>query len=142
MKAYYEFMESAELQLTSLGSIDSVLLEAQPVGAAATYSNFVLLQNPSEYRQEINSVLLEDTSNGVFVNGETITGTSSRATATVQVEDIQAGSRLFISAQSSFIIGETITGATSNATGVVSNYTANPVQNIPVSYTHLRAHET
>ena len=130
MKAYYEFMESAELQLTSLGSIDSVLLEAQPVGAAATYSNFVLLQNPSEYRQEINSVLLEDTSNGVFVNGETITGTSSRATATVQVEDIQAGSRLFISAQSSFIIGETITGATSNATGVVSNYTANPVQNI------------
>ena len=130
MKAYYEFMESAELQLTSLGSIDSVLLEAQPVGAAATYSNFVLLQNPSEYRQEINSVLLEDTSNGVFVNGEIITGTTSRATATVQVEDIQAGSRLFISAQSSFIIGETVTGATSNATGVVSNYTANPVQNI------------
>ena len=75
MKAYYEFMESAELQLTSLGSVDSVLLEAQPVGAAATYSNFVLLQNPSEYRQEINSVLLEDTSNGVFVNGEIITGT-------------------------------------------------------------------
>ena len=130
MKAYYEFMESAELQLTSLGSVDSVLLEAQPVGAAATYSNYVLLQNPSEYRQEINSVLLEDTSNGVFVNGEIITGTTSRATATIQVEDIQAGSRLFISAQSSFIIGETVTGATSNATGVVSNYTANPVQNI------------
>jgi len=130
MKAYYEFMESAELQLTSLGSVDSVLLEAQPVGAAATYSNFVLLQNPSEYRAEINSVLLEDTPIGVFVNGEIITGTTSRATATVQVEDIQAGSRLFISAQSSFIIGETVTGATSNATGVVSNYTANPVQNI------------
>ena len=130
MKAYYEFMESAELQLTSLGSVDSVLLEAQPVGAAATYSNFVLLQNPSEYRAEINSVLLEDTPKGVFVNGEIITGVTSRATATIQVEDIQAGSRLFISAQSSFIIGETVTGATSNATGVVSNYTANPVQNI------------
>ena len=155
MKAYYEFMESAELQLTSLGSVDSVLLEAQPVGAAATYSNFVLLQNPSEYRQEINSILLQDydqfwrdgnrepdsdsdvllmpfevRTRGAFVNGEIITGTTSRATATVQVEDIQAGSRLFISAQSSFIIGETVTGATSNATGVVSNYTANPVQNI------------
>jgi hypothetical protein len=130
MKAYYEFMESAELQLTSLGSVDSVLLEAQPVGAAATYSNFVLLQNPSEYRQEINSILLEDTSAGAFVNGEIITGTVSRATATIGVEDIQAGSRLFISSQSSFIIGETITGATSNATGVISNYTANPVQNI------------
>ena len=130
MKAYYEFMESAELKLTSLGSVDSVLLEGQPVGAAATYSNFVILQNPSEYRQEINSVLLEDTPNGAFVNGEIITGTSSRATATIRVEDIQADSRLFISAQSSFIIGETITGATSNATGVISNYTANPVQNI------------
>ena len=130
MKAYYEFMESAELQLTSLGSVDSVLLEAQPVGAAATYSNYVLLQNPSEYRQEINSVMLEDAPNGAFVNDEIITGTTSRATATIQVEDIQAGSRLFISAQSSFIIGETVTGATSNATGVVSNYTANPVQNI------------
>ena len=130
MKAYYEFMESAELQLTSLGSVDSVLIEAQPVGAAATYSNYVLLQNPSEYRQEINSVLLEDTPIGVFVNGEIITGTTSRATATIQVEDIQADSRLFISAQSSFIIGETVTGSTSNATGVVSNYTANPVQNI------------
>ena len=130
MKAYYEFMESAELQLTSLGSVDSVLLEAQPVGAAATYSNYVLLQNPSEYRQEINSVILEDAPNGAFVNGEIITGITSRATATVQAEDIQAGSRLFISAQSSFIIGETVTGATSNATGVVSNYTANPVQNI------------
>ena len=130
MKAYYEFMESASLELTSLGSVDSVLLEAQPVGAAATYSNYVLLQNPSEYRQEINSVVLEDAPNGAFVNGEIITGTTSRATATVQVEDIQAGSRLFISAQSSFIIGETVTGATSNATGVVSNYTANPVQNI------------
>ena len=80
--------------------------------------------------QEINSVLLEDTSNGAFVNGEIITGTSSRATATIQAEDIQAGSRLFISAQSDFIIGETVTGATSNATGVISNYTANPVQNI------------
>ena len=160
MKAYYEFMESAELQLTSLGSVDSVLLEAQPVSTEATYSNFVLLQNPSEYRQEINSILLQDydqfwrdgtiagtprepasdsdvllpatevRTRGAFVNGEIITGTTSRATSTVQVEDIQAGSRLFISAQSSFIIGETVTGATSNATGVVSNYTANPVQNI------------
>ena len=130
MKAYYEFMESAELQLVDLGSVDSVLLEAQPVGAAATYSNYVLLQNPSEYRQEINSVLLEDSANGAFANGEIITGTQSRATATIQAEDIQAGSRLFISSQSSFIIGETVTGGTSNATGVISNYTANPVQNI------------
>ena len=29
MKAYYEFMESAELVLTTLGSVDSIMLEAQ-----------------------------------------------------------------------------------------------------------------
>ena len=128
MKAYYEFLESAELKLTSLGSVDSVLLEAQPVGGGT--ANYVLLQNPSEYRAEINSVLLEDTANGAFVNDEIITGTQSRATATIRVEDIQAGSRLFISSQSSFITGETVTGGTSNATGVITDYTANPVQNI------------
>ena len=41
MKAYYEFMESAELRLTSLGSIDAVLSEAQPVDASAT--NYIIL---------------------------------------------------------------------------------------------------
>ena len=29
-----------------------------------------------------------------------------------------------------FLIGEIVTGGTSNATGVISNYTANPVQNV------------
>ena len=35
MKAYYEFMESAELKLTTLGSVDAILSEAQPVDASA-----------------------------------------------------------------------------------------------------------
>ena len=97
MKAYYEFMESAELQLTSLGSIDALLLQAQPVDASTI--NYIILEDTNRYHpDETNKVLMQDTTNGAFVNGETITGGTSRATATIRVEDINANSRLFISA--------------------------------------------
>ena len=159
MKAYYEFMESAELKLTTLGSVDSVILENQPIGSATL--NFVTLQDTNIYRSgETDSVLLQDydqfwtqgtidgTPNepasdsdvllppvlvrtvGAFVNGETIRGQTSQATAVIQVEDINANSRLFISSQNDFLIGEQVVGATSNASGIISDYTANPVQNI------------
>ena len=129
MKAYYEFMESAELQLTSLGSIDAILLQAQPVDASTT--NYIILEDTNRYHpDEKDKILLQDTTTGAFVNAETITGGTSKATAVIRVEDINANSRLFISSQNDFIIGEVVTGDTSNATGVISNYTANPVQNI------------
>ena len=129
MKAYYEFMESAELQLTSLGSVDSIIMEQQ--APEATILNFIILEDTNRYRpDEKDKILLQDTTNGAFVNGEIITGQTSNATATVRVEDINAGSRLFISAQNDFIIGEQIVGGTSNASAEISNYTANPVQNI------------
>ena len=129
MKAYYEFLESAELVLTTLGSVDSILLESQPVSGATT--NFVLLEDTNRYRPgQQDTILQEDTTAGAFVNTETITGTSSKATAVIRVEDINDNSRLFISSQNKFIIGEVVTGDTSNATGVIYNYTANPVQNI------------
>jgi len=129
MKAYYEFMESAELKLTSLGSIDSMIMENQPIGS--TILNYVILEDTNLYRPgQTNTVLMEDTTTGAFVNDETIVGQTSYATATIRVEDINANSRLFISAQSDFVIGEQIVGQTSNATGVISDYTANPVQNI------------
>ena len=129
MKGYYEFMESAELKLTTLGSIDSIMLEAQPVDASST--NYVIFEDTNRYRTgEQNTILLEDTTTGAFVNAETITGGTSKATAVIRTEDINENSRLFISSQNDFLIGETVTGGTSNATGVISNYTANPVQNI------------
>ena len=129
MKAYYEFMESAELKLISLGSVDSIIMEQQ--APEATILNYILQEDTNLYRpDQKNTVLLQVTTNGAFVNGEIITGSTSNATATIRVEDINVGSRLFISSQSKFIIGETVTGGTSNATGVISNYTANPVQNI------------
>ena len=129
MKAYYEFLESAELKLTDLGSIDSIITQAQPVDASST--NYIILEDTNRYHPgEKNKILLEDTTTGAFVNGETITGGTSKATAVIRVEDINTNSRLFISSQNDFLIGEIVTGGTSNATGVISNYTANPVQNI------------
>ena len=129
MKAYYEFMESAELKLISLGSIDSIIMENQPIGV--TTLNYIILEDTNLYRpDQANTVLTEDTTTGAFVNDETIVGQTSKATAVIRVEDINANSRLFISSQNDFIIGEQVVGSTSNATGVISDYTANPVQNI------------
>ena len=94
MKAYYEFLESGELVLTSLGSVDAVLSETQP--ATAGTSNYIIFQDTNRYRpDEDNKILLEDTTNGAFINGETITGQTSKATATVRVEDINENSDFF-----------------------------------------------
>ena len=64
---------------------------------------------------------------GKFVVGETITGTTSKATAKILVDDNE---QLFITANQRFIEGETITGGTSSATSTLKKYRANPVQNI------------
>jgi hypothetical protein len=123
LKGYYEFMESAELKLKTLGSVDSILYEEGD-------TTYITLENENRYRDSNDKILIQDTTNGAFVNGETITGQTSKATAVVRTEDINAGSRLFISSQNKFIIGEQIIGATSNASGNIDGYTANPVENI------------
>ena len=123
LKGYYEFMESAELKLKTLGSVDSILYEEGD-------TTYITLENENRYRDSNNKILIQDTPNGAFVNGETITGQTSKATAVIRTEDINAGSRLFISSQNKFIIGEQIIGATSNASGIIDGYAANPVENI------------
>ena len=124
LKAYYEFLESAELKLKDLGSKDSILLEEGS-------TSLIIQESKNRYRTgEDNTILLEDTPYGAFVDGETITGQTSKATAVIRVQDINVASRLFISSQNNFILGEEIVGATSNASGYIDTYTANPVQNI------------
>ena len=126
VKAYYQFMESAELKLTNIGDPDVIQLETQ----TGTTS---LLQLNGTNQQSLDSgdnLLLEDTSYGDFQNLETITGQTSGATATVLVEDIDNNSKLYISAQNKFIEGEKIVGATSGAEATISTYRGNPVQNI------------
>ena len=96
-------------------------------------TNYVLLESTNRYRSDESryySYAGYETTYGAFVNGETITGDTSKATAVIRTADINVGSRLFISSQNDFLIGEIVTGGTSNATGVISNYTANPVQNV------------
>ena len=126
VKSYFTFMESAELTLTNIGDPDVIQLETQ----TGTIS---LLQLNGSNPQSLDSgdnILLEDTSFGDFQNNETITGSTSGATATVLVEDIDNNSKLYITAQNKFIEGELITGSTSGAQATISTYRANPVQNI------------
>ena len=66
---------------------------------------------------------------GQFVANETVTGSTSNATATVLVDDSR-NSFLYITSQQKFITGEIITGGTSGSTAKISEYRANPVQNI------------
>ena len=153
LEKYYQFMESAELKLTNLGATDRILLEEGT-------TNFIVLQNEGprsnigvtgtdrfllqDYDQfwARGHLAAEDDEDTLlpavkersivsqFQNDETITGATSKATATVRVEDINGNSRLFISAQSKFLIGEIVTGGTSLATAEISGYRANPVENI------------
>ena len=113
LKYYYEFLEAGELTLT--GSNDYVVEETLT-------KNYILDETGEQ-------IVLEE-SVGKFAVGETITGSTSNATAKVLVDDFDGNNRLFISSQQLFETGETITGGTSGATSTVSSYRANPVQNI------------
>src|SRR5210317_235173 len=126
IKAYYQLMESAEIKLTNIGDPDHLQLDS-----SANVNNFLLLVGKNVNKDDsTDRILLEDTSYGDFINGETITGATSGATATVLVEDVDAGSRLFVTHQNKFIEGELITGSSSGAQATIGKYRANPVQNI------------
>ena len=117
LKHYYQFLESGELRVDV--NIDNILLEVET-------STNLLGEDGTLVVTEVGSG-----STGKFIAGETITGGTSKATATVLVEDLgNKNPRLFISSQQLFETGETVTGATSGASGTVTQYRANPVQNI------------
>ena len=126
VKAYYTFMESAELKLESIQGSDNILLET-----ATGTSSYVLLNGTNQHTDDSgDKILSEESTYGQFINGEIITGASSGATATVLVEDQDGNSKIYITAQNKFIEGELITGSTSNAVGTIVTYRANPVENI------------
>ena len=124
VKAYYQLMESAEIQLTNIGDPDHIVLEGTTAGKT------VLDGTNNNKDDSGDNFLLEDTSYGDFINGETITGATSRATATILIEDVDDGARLFVTHNNNFIDGELITGSTSAAEASIGKYRANPVQNI------------
>ena len=127
LESYFIFMESAELNLTTITSVDNILLETE----TATNSYVLLNQTTTHGLDAGDRVVDEQLSfGGSFQRGEVITGLTSNATATVLTEDIKNNSRLFISANNAFITGETVTGGTSGATALIKKYRANPVENI------------
>ena len=117
LKHYYEYLEAGELTVNV--NIDNLLLE---------------LETPSRVLDvDGNEIVLEDGSgtDGKFVVGETITGSTTKATAKILVDDLgNTTPRLFITSQQQFETGETITGGTSGSTGTVERYRANPVQTL------------
>jgi len=120
LKSYYKFLEAAEITLTL--TIDSIRLET------VSTNHIVLEGDEGDRGDKINTESGTGTT-GKFIVGETITGSTSKATAEVLVDDL-GNKRLFVSSQQKFEIGETITGSTSEATATLDKYRANPVQNI------------
>ena len=118
LRQYYKFLESAQITIT--GTVDQVLLET-----AST--NFLTLDGTDRFSSNDSSKIVFEDSPGKFEVGETITGGTSKATATILVDDNET---LYISANQKFKEGETITGGTSGATSTLVKYRANPVQNI------------
>ena len=116
LKDYYQFLEGSG-RITYTGAVEYVRQQTNTL-------EFILLEDGERIVTE-----KETGSTGYFTNGETITGSTSKATATVLVEDGRK-KYLYISSQQKFITGETFTGGTSGAEGVISEYRANPIQNI------------
>ena len=125
LKSYYQFLEAGELRVTV--NIDNLLLELETPSK-------VLDVNGEQIVLEDGTLITGETvgTDGKFVVGETITGSTTKATATILVDDLGNSKtpRMFISSQQQFQTGETITGGTSGATGTVDRYRGNPIQNI------------
>ena len=113
LRHYFEFMEAAEVTLG--GSNDYVIQETNTV-------NYIVDQNG-------DNIVLE-TSAGKFVNGETLIGSITGHEAKLLVDDYDNNKKLYITSQQKFQIGENLVGQTSGASAQVSQYRANPVQNI------------
>jgi hypothetical protein len=129
IKTYYTFMESAELGVTSVQTTDGIQLETETAQENELILDGSRIDTDRTQLDAGDKILLESSAFGKFTRGETITGSTSNATATVLGEDLD-NNRLFISAQDKFVNGESVVGASSNATAIINNYKPNPVTNI------------
>ena len=129
LKLYFTFMESAQLQVTSIESTDGIALENETGRTDNLLIDGTKLTSERTQQDAGDKIIYEDTSYGKFTVGETITGFTSGATAKILAEDLSNGF-LYISAQDKFSSNEIITGNDSGARAVISKYRPNPVQNI------------
>ena len=121
LKHYYQFLEAGRIKYDA--DVQFIRVETNSV-------DYIILEDSgaSEDKRIITEIG-DNGSTGHFVNNEIITGSTSGATATVLVEDSRR-SQIFITSQQKFITGETFVGATSGSRGTITEYRANPVQNI------------
>ena len=115
LKDYYQYLEAGRITYT--GAVEYVRKQTNTL-------EFILLEDGERIVTENATG-----STGFFTNGETITGSTSKATATILVEDSR-NKYIYITSQQKFITGETFTGGTSGAEGTIKEYRANPIQNI------------
>ena len=112
LKDYYKFLEAGKLEVN---------VTTDYIRQETTTSDYVLLEDGER--------IVDESFTGKFTTGETITGATSGAIATILVEDSRNGV-LYISSQQKLITNETITGGTSGSSATITKYRANPVQNI------------
>jgi hypothetical protein len=129
LKVYYQLLESAELQVTSVLSTTGILLQSETGQANNLVLNSSRIDTARTPLDGGDKILLEESNYGKFTRGETITGQTTGATATVLVEDLD-NNRLIISAQDKFGLTEDVVGNSSGARATINNYKPNPVNNI------------
>ena len=129
LKVYYQLLESAELEVTSVLSTSGILLQSETEQVNNLVLNSSRIDTARTSLDSGDKILLEESAYGKFTRGETIVGQTTGATAVVLVEDLDNG-RLIISAQDKFGLTEDIVGQSSNARATINNYKPNPVNNI------------
>ena len=95
VQTYYRFMESAEITLANIELTDGIRLETETAQENNLVLNASKLDTDRTSLDAGDKILLEDTGFGKFQRGETITGSTSNATAEVLSEDLD-NTRLFI----------------------------------------------
>ena len=94
LKTYFTFMESAEMQVTSIESTDGITLENETGRSDNLLLNGSKISSERTQLDAGDKIILEDSSFGKFTVGEIITGVTSNATATVVAEDL-SNNRIF-----------------------------------------------
>lgn len=117
VRDFYKFLESARMNF----SFTTNYLIQEPETTA-----YILSENGILGAAE-DRIVLEDSTE--FLVNEIVKGSTSGAEATVLVEDVR-NSSIYITSNQRFELNENIVGQTSGATAKLTEYKANPVQNI------------
>ena len=129
LKTYYQLLESAKIEVTSVQTTVGILLETETGQENNLVLNSTRIDTARTPLDGGDKIIYEESEFGKFQRGEVVKGSTSNATAVILVEDLANGS-LIISAQDKFVSGEVLVGQTSNASATLDNYIPNPVSNI------------